>query len=63
MIGYRSRTRSSHPISVYSPDSGVTAINFGLGASSLQEATELFGRWNSFCSPVSSVAATRGQSG
>lgn len=29
-------------------DSGVSAINFGLGAGSLHEATELFGRWNSF---------------
>src|SRR5579859_535923 len=29
-------------------DSGVTAVNFGLGASSLHEASELFGRWNSF---------------
>lgn len=29
-------------------DSGVTAINFGLGANSLREATELFGRWNGF---------------
>lgn len=29
-------------------DSGVNAINFGLGAGSLHEATELFGRWNGF---------------
>jgi membrane dipeptidase len=29
-------------------DSGVTAINFGLGAGSLKEATELFARWNGF---------------
>jgi membrane dipeptidase len=29
-------------------DSGVNAINFGLGAASLREATELFGRWNEF---------------
>ncbi len=29
-------------------DSGVNAINFGLGASSLHEATELFARWNEF---------------
>ena len=29
-------------------DSGVNAINFGLGVSSLHEATELFGQWNEF---------------
>ena len=29
-------------------DSGVTAVNFGLGAGSFHEATELFARWNSF---------------
>src|SRR5215472_4228970 len=29
-------------------DSGVNAINFGLGAGSLREATELYGRWNGF---------------
>ena len=29
-------------------DSGVNAINFGLGAASVREATELFGRWNEF---------------
>ena len=29
-------------------DSGVNAINFGLGAGSLREAIELFGRWNGF---------------
>lgn len=29
-------------------DSGVNAINFGLDAGSLREATELFGRWNEF---------------
>ena len=29
-------------------DSGVSVINFGLGAGSLREATELFGRWNGF---------------
>jgi membrane dipeptidase len=29
-------------------DSGVNAVNFGLGASSLREATELFARWNGF---------------
>jgi membrane dipeptidase len=29
-------------------DSGVSVINFGLGAGSLREATELFARWNGF---------------
>lgn len=29
-------------------ESGVSSINFGLGAGSLREATELFGRWNGF---------------
>ncbi len=29
-------------------DSGVNAINFGLGAASLREAVELFARWNGF---------------
>jgi membrane dipeptidase len=29
-------------------DSGVSAINFGLGAGSLHEATELFAHWNAF---------------
>jgi membrane dipeptidase len=29
-------------------DSGVSAINFGLGAGSLREATELFAHWNAF---------------
>jgi membrane dipeptidase len=29
-------------------DSGVSGINFGLGAGSLREATELFARWNGF---------------
>jgi membrane dipeptidase len=29
-------------------DSGVSIINFGLGAGSLREATELFARWNGF---------------
>ena len=29
-------------------DSGVSVINFGLGAGSLAEATELFARWNGF---------------
>ncbi len=29
-------------------DSGVSVINFGLGAGSLREATELFARWNEF---------------
>ena len=29
-------------------DSGVSVINFGLGAGSLREATELFARWNAF---------------
>jgi membrane dipeptidase len=29
-------------------DSGVNAINFGLGADSLREAVELFARWNGF---------------
>ena len=29
-------------------DSGVSIINFGLGAGSLREAIELFGRWNGF---------------
>jgi membrane dipeptidase len=29
-------------------DSGVNVINFGLGAGSLREATELFARWNGF---------------